>query len=105
MKLSILNWQRTLWIDYSRKWAEVIKLSDADANKLRAKTHDFDIKTKKLVEIPQPEPEPTPEPTDKEIKETKIQEMEALLLRKQALTELGEATTNVDSKITEVKTR
>ena len=103
--LSILKNNRLLWIDLSKKWAEVIELSDADANKLRARTHSFDIESKELVEIPQPEPEPIPEPTEEELKEAKIQEMEALLLRKQALTELWEATTDVDTKIGEVKNR
>ena len=105
MKLSILNWQLHTDIDLSRKWAEVIELIDADASKLRARTHSFDIESKELVEIPVPEPQPIPEPTEEELKEAKIQEMEALLLRKQALTELGEKTTDVDSKIGEIKAR
>lgn len=90
MKISILKNNRLLWIDLSKKWAEVIDISDADARKLQAKTHDFDIETKELVELPQPEPEPIPEPTEEEIKEAKLQDIEKLLLRKQALELLWE---------------
>lgn len=99
MKVSILNWQLHTDIDLSKKWAEVIELNDADANKLRAKTHSFDIETKELVEIPQPEPTPTPEPTEEEIKEAKIQEMEKLILRKQALELVGESVGTIADEI------
>lgn len=99
MKLSILNWQIHTDIDLSRKWAEVIELSREDSDKLRAKTHSFDVNTKELVEIPQPEPTPIPEPTEEEIRETKIQEVEKLLLRKQAMELVWETTVPIAEEI------
>lgn len=102
MKISILNGEVIYWVDYSKLWAEVINLSEADASKLRAKTHKFDIETKGVVELPTPEPEPIPEPTDEEIREAKIQEVEKLLLRKQAMELVWETT---DSIVTEIATK
>lgn len=89
-KLSILKWQPILWINLSHKWAEVLDISKEDFIKLQSKTHRYDVENRELVEIPQPEPEPIPEPTEKEIKEAKLQEIEKLLLRKQALELLWE---------------
>ena len=103
MKLSILKNNRLLWIDLSKKWAEVLDISDADARKLQAKTHYFDIETRELVEIPQPEPTPIPEPTEEEIKEAKLQEIEKVLIRKQALVELGEDTAEMELKLADIK--
>lgn len=103
MKLSILNWQIHTDIDLSKKWAEVIDISDADARKLQAKTHRFDIETKGVVELPTPEPEPIPEPTEEQIKEAKLQEIEKALIRKQALVELGEDTAEVELKLADIK--
>ncbi len=103
MKISILNGQVITGNDLSRKWAEVIELSQEDGNKLQAKTHRFDIETKELVEIPQPEPEPIPEPTEEQLREEKITEMEKIILRRQALEELWEDTQQLESKILEMK--
>lgn len=103
MKISILNGQVITGNDLSRKWAEVIELSQEDWQKLQAKTHRFDIESKELVAIPQPEPEPIPEPTEEQIKEAKLQEIEKALIRKQALVELGEDTAEVELKLADIK--
>ena len=103
MKISILNWEVITGNDLSRKWAEVIELSQEDWQKLIAKTHTFDIESKELVAIPQSEPEPIPEPTEEEIKEAKIQEIEKALIRKQALVELGEDIKQIDIRLADIK--
>jgi hypothetical protein len=101
MKISILNGQVITGNDLSRKWAEVIELSQEDGNKLLAKTHYFDIETKELVELPVPEPTPIPEPTEEEIKESRIQEIEKLLIRKQAMEIVGETVGTIVDEIKE----
>lgn len=103
MKLSILKNNRLLWIDLSKKWAEVIDINDNDARKLQAKTHDFDVKTKKLIEIPQPKAEPILEPTEEQIKEQKIKKAEELVLRKLVLQELQQDTKEIESKIKKIR--
>lgn len=99
------NWEIKTNIDYSDKWAEVLDLPDVYIKKIIQRTHQYDPQTKKLVEIPQPEPEPIPEPTEEEIKEQKIKEAEQLVLRKLALQELEEDTTELNNKILEVKSK
>lgn len=103
MKVSILNWQALYWVDYSKKWAEVFDISEQDFAKIQSKTHELDIESKQLVELPQPEPTPIPEPTEEEIKEAKLQEIEKALIRKQALVELGEDTAEVELKLADIK--
>lgn len=76
MKISILKNEVITGIDLSRKWAEVIEISDSDWQKLIAKTHKFDIKKKELVELP------TPEPTEEELKEQKKLEARRLIEKK-----------------------
>lgn len=99
MYISILEWQPHTDIDLSRKWAEVIELSEADAIKLRAKTHSFDIESKELVELPQSEPEPIIEPTPEELKEIALKEIEKMILRKQAMELVGETVGTIVDEI------
>lgn len=103
MKISILNWQVITGIDLSKKWAEVIELSKEDWQRILARTHSFDLESKELVEVPVPEPEPIAEPTEEEIKEAKIKEIEKALIRKQALVELGEDTSEIELKLADIK--
>ena len=112
INLSILNGQALYWIDYSDRWAEVLKISNSDYTKIRNGLAEFDVKKKKVVDIPQPEPvEPTKEELQaqeeaKELaeREERIKETEALLLRKLALEELGEEDEGIETKLQKLKT-
>lgn len=98
MKKSIFqNWQVVYWVDYSNKWAEVVDITEAQ----------FLEETKPIVE-------PIPEPTQEELeemklkqkeqqRETEIQEIEKMILRKQALEFLEEDTEEINVKL-EAKT-
>jgi len=107
MKISILKWQVIEWNDLSKRWAEVFTIDDSFLWKLTAKTHFFDTETKEVVAYPIPEPV---EPTEDEIaeqeaiqkeqeKEIALKEIEALLLRKQALDLAGESTVDTVAKL------
>jgi hypothetical protein len=48
-----------------------------------------------------PEPTPIPEPTEEEIKESRLQEIEKLLIRKQAMEIVGETVGTIVDEIKE----
>lgn len=98
MILSILsNWSYIL--GSSITGSEIVDISYEDFVKIQAKTHKLNIQTKELVAIPQPEPEPITEPTEEQIKEAKLQEMEKLILRKQAMELVGETVGSIADEI------
>ena len=107
MKISILNGQVIEWNDLSSQWAEVYTVDDSFLWKLTAKTHFFDTESKEVVAYPIPEPV---EPTEEEIaeqeaiqkeqeKENALKDIEALLLRRQALDLAWESTVDTVAKL------
>lgn len=106
-KISIINWKILTGIDYWKE-AEVYEVSQWDIERIQSWLATFDVKSKKIVDVPQPEP--TPEELEQQEaeelqrqKEAEIEEVEKMLLRKQALEYLEEDTEELDSKLSSKK--
>ncbi len=51
MIISILNWELLYGIDYSEKWAEIVKISQEEFNKIQSWLARYDIESKKVKDI------------------------------------------------------
>ena len=107
MIISVLNNKVYIGADHSLDGAEIFDLPYDDIVKLTTKTHFFDTETKEVVAYPIPEPV---EPTEEEIaeqeaiqkeqeKENALKDIEALLLRKQALDLAWESVVDTVAKL------
>ena len=99
MIVSIVNNQLLVGVKHP-KATEVFKISASDFQKIQSWQARLD--GREIVDIPTPEIV-VPQPTEEELQEQKLQELEKVILRRQALQEMGEDTKPLDDRILEIK--
>ena len=108
MKISIMpEWNINYWVCYSKKWAEIITITETGYEKITNWTHilkkvkwKWELKTKK---IPKEELEKQEELKKLQEEEKKIEKTTNLLIKKQALEFLWKDTKEIEELLTKIK--